>query len=176
MKYVTYYTHEGSDVNHYTRDTVALVLAENEETGWADLAVFPVGGPVTFCRVYAWNDDALLPPPGGNYWRDEGSDPPDFSKAYRHYTNEQFQNLLRKQQEELTRTAAKDHAELLKAQKEEQNALLAELDGDKPDQPEAMSDAERVEAMAKRQREKEAARAREVADGNRRAMEGRRDA
>lgn len=143
MKTVTYYTHEGSDANHSTRDTVALVLAENEETGWADLAVFPVGGPVTFCRAYAWNDDAPLPPPGGNYWRDEGSDPPDFGNAYRHYTDERFQNLLRKQQQELVTAPAKNHVALHETHKKEQDDLLGELDGDAKAEPAPKAEPEK---------------------------------
>lgn len=175
MKTVTYYTHEGSDASHSTRDNVALVLAEDEEAGWMDLAIFPVGGPVTFQRAYAWDEDASLPPPGGNYWREEGSDPPDFEKAYRHYNNQDFQHLLRQQQQKLQVTPTKEHEALIAAQREEQEKLMSELDGDqKPEgkqKPEG--DADQLARNAEQERQKEAA---QQAERNRRAMEGRRDA
>lgn len=160
MKTVTYYTHEGSDANHTTRDTLALVLADNAEGRWLDLAVFPVGGPVLFCRAYAWNDDAPLPPPGGSYFREEGSDPPDFGKAYRHYGDERFQNLLRKQQGELDRAAPKNRGDMLKAQKEEQDKLLGEIDGDeKPESGAEVDEKARLERESKLEQERAKAEA-----------------
>lgn len=135
MKAVTYYTHEASDSAHSTQDQLAFVLAESEEAGWVDLVIFPVGGPVKFGRAWAWDDDAPVAPPGGSYWREDGSDAPDFAKAYRHYDKPEFRRLLADQQQDYARTPTKDHDGLRDKHKEAQDKLMSELDGN--EKPEA---------------------------------------
>lgn len=164
MKSVTYYTHEASDTVHSTNDSLALVIKDNGDNG-LDLVVFPVGGPVQFVRAYEWDEDAPLPPPGGSYWRDEDSDPPDFGKAYRHYNDPAFQDMLRRQAQELDRTPIKDHPGLLEAHRDEQESMMSDLDGQKdgsekkPKEPPPESDADR---MAAEQRQREARESNQV--------------
>lgn len=156
---VAVYTHESSDANHSTVDSLAMVLAIPYD-GCADVVIFPIGGPVRFARVNMWDSDGPLPPPGGTYYREWGQDPPDFHQAYRHYGDERFQNLLRKQQGELDRAPPKNRDDMLKAQKEEQDKLLGEIDGDeKPESGVEVDEKARLERESKLEQERAKAEA-----------------
>lgn len=159
------YTHEGSDNNHYTVDRLAFVTGVvNEDI--LDVVVFPPGGPVTFERLYLYDPEGTLNPPGGTYWREEGSDPPDFTNDYRHYNDRRFQSLIAKQQQELATVAEKDREAMLVQHEEAQDALMAELDGKKPEAKPVESDADRLVRLAAKQRKEEAAREREIGAHN----------
>ena len=75
---VIYYTHEGSDDQHYAVDSYAFVLREYDETD-VELAILPVGGPIKFARVKKYIVDTEPDPVGYAYWREADEDPPDFN-------------------------------------------------------------------------------------------------
>lgn len=140
------YTHEGSDNNHYTVDRLAFVTGVVDEDT-LDVVVFPPGGPVVFERLYLYDPEGTLNAPGGTYWREEGSDPPDFTNDYRWYNDRRFQALIAKQQQELAKVPVAGRPDLLVQHEEEQDALMAELDG--KDKPKAESESKSDPAKSK---------------------------
>lgn len=77
---VCFYTHEASDTNQQTIDLVAIVLRVTDD--YVDLKVFEWGEAPYDERAYAYSgpeyDAAGNLVVGKSYWRELGSDAPDF--------------------------------------------------------------------------------------------------
>jgi len=81
---VCFYTHEQMDTTHRTIDRVGIVLAVTED--YVDLKVLELGRAPYDERAYTYKgpevDAAGRPIVGKSYWRDLGSDAPDFESDF----------------------------------------------------------------------------------------------
>jgi hypothetical protein len=121
---VVVYTHQQTDYTHSTNDAFAIALRDNGN-GCIDVVVFPVGGPVRFEQVCEFNEDVVTA--GGTYWREIGSEPPDFSPLD-HVNDAEWQQLNRRQQEELAKVKPEKREELVAQQRQQRQELRTALD------------------------------------------------
>lgn len=81
---VCFYTHEQMDTTHRTIDRVGIVLAVTED--YVDLKVLELGRAPYDERAYTYKgpevDAGGRPIVGKSYWRDLGSDAPDFESDF----------------------------------------------------------------------------------------------
>lgn len=122
---VIVYTHNQSNYNHSTDDSFAIVLAD-KGNGCVSVVRFPVGGPVIFEDVCEFNEDACYA--GNTYWREMGSEPPDFSGL--DYAGEPEWNALCHRQEIAlaNENNPKKRDELIERQRAEREELRKKFD------------------------------------------------
>lgn len=122
---VTVYQHVQSNYDHSTLDMFAIVLRELDN-GDLKVVAFPEDGPVQFLIVHQFDEDEVAP--GGIYWREMDSAPPDFSGL--DYTGQPEWNalVLRQKAQVENVNNPEDREKLLAQHREEREKLRVELD------------------------------------------------
>lgn len=128
---VIYYTHESSEADHTVRDQLAFVVGIVDEEA-LDVVVFPPGGPVRFERVWPFDADEPYLRAGGSYWREPGSEPPDFSEAFLYHNHPRWIEMDRRQTEEQMRIPSENQEQMFERHLEERNQLRAALEKASP--------------------------------------------
>lgn len=129
---VIYYTHEANNEDHYTRDFYAIVLGiVNDEI--IDVGVCPPGGPWAFYRVSLFDPEGENDVVGLSYWREAGSEPPDFSTAFTYVNNPEWVAMVARHKAEREKldvvpiASLKDRDALYAKQKAEREELAKQL-------------------------------------------------
>ena len=107
---ITVYTHEMSDQDHSVNDQAALVTGVVDDTT-LDVVIFPRRGPVTFSTLRPFDPNGPLPQVGATYWREAGSEPPDFKGIY-----DPWFEMLARQRKEMAEVEPSRRDALLKEQ------------------------------------------------------------
>lgn len=123
---VIYYTHDMSDLNHSTVDQVAIVLREVSDVA-VDLAVFPVGGPVIFCRAEVFDPEWPYSPSGGTYWRPAGEEAPDFGDYFAYANDPDWVRMQARMRREYDAANPEDRDDIVDKHRQEVANMRAQL-------------------------------------------------
>lgn len=128
---VLYYTHESNDLGpDVVRDELAFVLRV-VDNNCLDVVVLPPGGPFRFERVCKYDADDPYRYPGGSYWREAGSEPPDFDEEFAYSNDPRWITLVSRQKQEAKGVASQDRDRLRERHIKEQDALTKQIDEDR---------------------------------------------
>lgn len=125
---VLYYSHEISDLKHTTNDVLAFVTGVSTEGVPTSLVLIPAGGPLEFVpniSVFDPKDPYLAP--GGYYWREFDSKPPDFNATFPHSMDGEWPALTNRQRAERDTAMPEKRADLLAKHLHEREELKAAL-------------------------------------------------
>jgi hypothetical protein len=123
---------------HGTQDTQAFVLNEYPN-GDVAIVAFPVGGPVQFATVRAYDPEDPYLVVGGTYIREPG-DPPDFSDRFALANHPEMAALVAQQTRERNEAPADQREDLAERHRQQQDELRGRIEpkADKPEpEPEA---------------------------------------
>lgn len=138
---VVYYTHVASEDDHSVKDQLAFVLGVVDDAT-LDVMVVPPGGPIRFERISQFDADNPYNTPGGSYWREVGSEPPDFAEPFAYYNRPEWTQMIRRQQKEYSQIPSENPNDLWDRHVQERSELWEKLkakegpaSADEPRQP-----------------------------------------